>query len=151
MKFTPKSEQELLSMHLIKPGIYPFSVIGAEDAISARSGKEMIKLTMTVWDDEQHAHTIRDYLLEAMQMKLLHFMNVTGLKENYEAGTLLSSDCINKSGYVEIDIQDGQKRPEGGNYPAKNSIKDYVVKPTSEAKETVVKSDLEELNDDVPF
>ena len=125
MIVNPKTEEELNTMTLIQPGVYNFQVIDAKDKIS-KKGHEMIELKLTVWDNEGRERIVFDYLLDAMAHKVRHFAECTGLIDKYNLGTIMADDCINKSGKIDLIIQDGQPKPEGGFYPDKNSVKDYV-------------------------
>lgn len=142
MRFTPKSEEELQSMSLLEPGIYQFQVSAATNEMS-KSGNEMIKLVLSIWDKEGHVHFIFDYLLEAMGHKLRHFCESTGLIDKYDHGEIDVTDCINRQGYVELSIQEGKLKDNGDRYPNRNSVKDYVKKSKMESAN--------DLDDDVPF
>lgn len=125
MRFNPKSENEIQSAGLIEEGIYNFQITLATDEVSSK-GNEMIKLTIKIWDNNDCEKIIFDYLLEAMHYKLRHFAEVTGLIKKYESGELTASDCVGKSGKLNLVIQEGKPKPDGGFYPNKNSVKDYV-------------------------
>lgn len=144
MKFAPKTEEELEVQSLLEPGIYQFQVLDATNEMS-KKGNEMIKLSLQLWDKDACCHWIFDYLLEAMSFKLRHFCSVTGLMTKYEKGQLDASDCIGKTGCVEISIKEGNSKPDGTKYPSQNSVKDYVLN-TSYAV-----SSNDSVDDDVPF
>jgi len=148
MRFTPKSESEIQRSNLIDAGVYNFQVIAAKDTVS-KNGNEMIELQLNVWDMNGREHFIYDYLLEAMSFKLRHFAESTGLLGRYEAGELVANDCIGKSGNVEISIQAGRPNPNGGTYPDKNSVKDYIVK--SESDKPICIDDIPFNDDSIPF
>lgn len=148
MKFQPKSEQELQAMNLIDPGTYQFEVVTATDKIS-KKGNEMIEVQLKIWDINGHEHIVYDYLLESMAYKLKHFADVCGLGDKYLAGELGSLDCVGRGGKVELIIQDGQPKPDGGLYPAKNAVKDYVLKGSGNTKPAVIDEPF--VDDDLPF
>ncbi len=133
MRFTPKTEEEIQSMNLIDPGIYQYEVAAAKEKMS-KSGNEMIELSLRIWDKNGQEKMVFDYLLEAMQFKLLHFTETTGLAENYKAGNLRADDCVGRAGNVEIIVQKGQVNPMGGMYPDKNAVKDYLENKILSAK-----------------
>lgn len=120
MRVTPRSEQELQESLVIPKGIYAFEVASAEDAVS-KSGNEMIKLQLRIWDAQGKVHFIYDYLLDSLAFKLRHFAEYTGLIEKYNMGGINAEDCLYKSGSVELMIQEAKD-----NYPMKNAVKDYV-------------------------
>ena len=153
MRFAKKTEQELQIMNLIDKGQYQYTVLAAEDAVS-KSGKDMIKLQLKVWDADGREHLIYDYLLEAMPQKLKHFADTCGLADKYELGEINADDCKHKSGYLELIIQEDKS----GQYGPRNSVKDYIkrsnvtefAKPGKETvKENGKEADL--FNDDIPF
>lgn len=147
MRFTPKSENEIQMMNLMDAGTYSFFVISSKDEIS-KNNNEQIKLKLKVWDVNGSEHIIYDYLLEAMAYKLRHFCEITDLIDKYNNGAINAIDCEHKTGKVEIIIQAGQNRPDGGKYADKNSVKDYVK---SIGKIETAKTQEEFFNDDVPF
>ena len=149
MRFKPKTTEELDSMNLMKPGIYSFRVANATEQIS-KSGNEMIKLTIEVYDDFGTTFTIFDYLLEAMAHKLNHFCESVGLYSKYQAGEMTSVDCIGKCGYVEIANQKGGENPTGGTYPDKNAVKDYVLKKPVKSGELPLGREVP-FDDQIPF
>jgi len=145
MKFKPKTEQELKEINLISPGFYQFEVISSEDKLSQKNS-EMIKLKIKIWDSSNCERIIDDYLIDALAFKVRHFCETTGLLEKYESGELLASDCMYKSGKLELINQKGRENPKGGMYADSNSVKDYIFE-TEEAK-----ADFKKLIDsDVPF
>lgn len=146
MKFAPKTEEELEVMSLLEPGIYQFEVTQSADEKS-KSGNDMIKLGLTVWGKDGSPHFVYDYLLEAMAHKIRHFCSNSGLMVKYESGELCAMDCLNKQGFIEVVIQEGKINPQGGKYPNRNSVKDYVKGDYSALKAT----NSDSVEDDVPF
>lgn len=144
MKFAPKSENEIKSMLLMQPGQYKYTVASATNAIS-KSGNEMIKLVLSIWDEMGLEHHIYDYLLEQMPMKLRHFCESSGLIDRYELGALDAENCVGKSGMLEIEIQQGTQKADGGMYPDKNAVKDYLcVAKSNQFDESM-------FDDNIPF
>lgn len=144
MRVTPRSEQELQESLVIPKGIYKFEVASAEEAVS-KSGNEMIKLQLRVWDKEGKIHIIYDYLLDSLAFKLRHFAEYTGLIDKYNMGGINAEDCLYKSGSVELMIQEAKD-----NYPMKNAVKDYV-KMEKSAKVVAPKEEPFDDLDDLPF
>lgn len=142
MRFAPKSEQELQVMSLLEPGLYKFQVSSATDETS-KSGRDMIKLVLSVWDKDGNQHNIFDYLLDAMAYKLRHFCEATGLIAKYDHGEILAADCLNRSGYMHLEIKEGEQKQDGLRYPSRNSVKDYVKHSEGKGSEM--------LDDDIPF
>lgn len=121
MNFPAKTEKQLKEELLIPAGTYPFEVMSAEDK-NSRAGNEMIELELRVFMPDGRSRQLKDWLMEKMAFKLFHFCAYTGLAVKYEQGTLHSEDCIGKTGYAVIEIQVDKK----GEYPDRNSVKDYV-------------------------
>lgn len=147
MQVNYMTEEEYTETLLLSDGDYDFEVVEATDEVS-KKGNEMIRVKLKVFTDDGGFRFIDDYLMEAMYFKLIHFCQATGLEETLKSGALVASDCEGKCAKVTI------KTDPAGEYPAKNSVKDYV-KPESygKATETVATGALSsnELNDSIPF
>jgi hypothetical protein len=141
MRFNPMSEQEVLN--LLNPGEYDFLVKNAEDTRS-KSGNEMIKLTLCIWDNQNREHTVFDYLLEAMMYKVKHFADSVGLESEYVSGAFAAHHCMNKTGRCKIIIDDATD----SNFPPKNAVKDYIK---SVAKPIVSNPKNDSVDSDIPF
>jgi hypothetical protein len=149
MKFKPLSESEVLN--LLQPGEYDFVVEMAEDKIS-KSGNEMIKLQLSIWDNMNIKHTVFDYLLEQIMYKVKHFSDSVGLTEEYKNGGFTAINCLNLSGRCKIIIDEN---PDS-NYPPKNAVKDYIFsKSPIKLKSDITLNKNEQidksLDDDLPF
>lgn len=151
MRFEPKSNEELEVMDLIPEGIYNAQVLQAQDKLS-KNGNEMVQVVLQIWDSEGRPRPVYDYLLPQMAKKLKHFAVAADLLERYEQGSILAEHCIGKCLNVEIIIQQGKQRPDGsGDYPAKNSVKDYQVKNDSVSQPVKAASESDFIEDDIPF
>jgi hypothetical protein len=146
MNFTPRTEQELKEINLLPDGKYHYEVIDAMDDVSKKSGNEMIKLILRIYDKQDKAHTVYDYLLSAMEFKLLHFCEANDLQSKYQSGSLTAEDCISKKGIVEIYMQEAS-----GSYGPKNSVRDYIVNADVLVESSVNQTKDEFFSDDVPF
>lgn len=138
LEFQPKSEEELKKTILLPEGEYDFDTVGADEAVSKSSGKEMIKLTLKVYAPDGNTTLVYDYLLAALEYKIKHFCDTAGLQTEYQLGILTADMCLNKSGKVKLVIQ----KDKTGQYEDKNVVKDYVGVGVNAA-------DL--ANQDVPF
>lgn len=127
MKFAPKTEDQINNEGLLRAGIYPFEIIEASDQQS-KSGNDMIKLAIKVWDSEGSEHYVYDYLLESMAYKLRHAAEACSLLDKYESGELLASDFVNKTGSLKIAI----KKDKMGQYPDSNQVNDYIFNRESQ-------------------
>jgi hypothetical protein len=147
MRFTPKSEKEINEEKLLPEGDYPFEISGAENATS-KKGNPMIKITVRVYKPNGQFILVTDYLMEAMLYKLLHCCQACGLEDQYNKGALDPEMFIGKTGMLKLKID-----PES-DYPAKNSIKDYIkdaakVVLPKDGLTKVLDNDLE--SDSIPF
>lgn len=146
MKFTPKTDEQIKEeseFALLPEGYYDFIVVKAEDGFSKSSGNPMITLTLKVWDKDGKEHTVWDYLLESMSVKLKSFCDATGISDRYLAGEVNQYDCEGKSGKVWLKVD-----PAKNGYAAKNTVKSYLadvdkIKKTAEASG--------EFDDKIPF
>lgn len=149
MKFEPKTEQEV--SNLLPAGIYDAEINTAEDTTS-KSGNEMIKVDLAVFDEKAGKYFIFDYLMEAMAFKLRHAAESCGLLAKYNKGELSADDFIGKTCKVKVKIDDkvASNKKNNTDYLPSNVVADYVVtdKPV---KKTTKKETEEELSDSVPF
>jgi len=161
MRVTPRTQEEIDLENLIPAGVYDFEVVKAEDKIS-KKGKEqgltepnMIELNLKVFHGDTYSF-VRDWIMEAMPGKLLHFVNETGLADKYGDGEFVAADCLGKCGKVKIVVEEPK-----GNFEAKNSVKDYGEKKKADASakgplmnagpKTAVEDDDGENDQSIPF
>lgn len=125
MHFTPKTKEELQNEAAIRAmfpaGRYAFEVHESSDGKGKESGKEYVKLRLTVFVGDEE-RTVYDYLTEAMPEKMHSFCEATGLMAEYTAGDLSAEDCAGKQGFVYI----AQQKAKNG-YPAKNVAREYFA------------------------
>jgi hypothetical protein len=159
MKVTPKTEEDLAkeglgARELLRDGVYDFEVAEATEETSSKTGADMIKLKLTVFDSKGFPRTVFDYLMEgAMAYKMLHFAESTGLTRQYNSGELSAFDCENKTGRLKIG-----KEPARGEYRAKNNVVDYeppatrplAAKPAA-APAARAKAPVDDIDDQIPF
>lgn len=154
MRFTPQTKEELDSMNLMKAGVYSFRVANAQEQTS-KSGNDMLKLTLEVFNDLGGTHSVFDYLLQAMPQKLYAFCYAVNLTAQYGAGMLTAQDCIGKCAYVDIVVKKGNDNPQGGTYPDRNEVKTYMsMAPATKAKPNVATPGYDPnkpFDDDLPF
>ena len=146
MRFKPMTEEEIQYATLLPEGKYKFHVVNSKDETSKNTGDDMIKLELAVTDKDGTDRKVFDYLLESMLYKMKHFCDATGLQNEYNEGVLNSGHCFGKSGLCHVIIQ----KDKTGQYPAKNTIKDYISE--SDRKEKIEKAGADEFkDDDLPF
>lgn len=147
MKFTPKTEEEVLAKQLCPEGKYPFTVLESSEVVCKSEknlGKPMIKLKLNVHADDGFDYHVYDYIADwFMEFKLRHFAFSVGQGLKYESGILDANSNAFQGfgGWCDVGIQ----KSKNGQGP-KNVIQDYVVK--SESLEPKPKPEPE---DDVPF
>lgn len=144
----PKSAEQIKAesnFPVWKPGVYDFEIRAAEDTVS-KSGNDMVKLTVDIFNEEGRKQTIFDYLLESVPYKLRHCVDVCGLGKQYDSGFLDAVEFEGKTGRCKLNIQ----KDKTGQYPDKNGIADYVVE---EAPQPVKfrPREMADLDDDIPF
>ena len=144
LEFQPKTEKEVSEAMLAPAGDYDFEVLKAEDATS-KTGNPMITVTIGLYRDGSVKNRVTDYLLPAMEAKLRHFCDTTGLLARYEAGTLEAADCEGRAGQVRIVVD-----PAKDKYQAKNSVKDYICRPAKPMSAPGRKTGFNE-GEDAPF
>ncbi len=141
-----KTKEQLLEESLLPAGEYSFQISAAEPAVS-KSGNDMIVLTVRVFKPDGNFILITDYLLEAMQFKLVHACEACGLYDKYLTGEIHPGDFIGKTGVLKLGVQ------KSDDYPDRNTIKDYVA----EKKADILKDALSNLidgdddSDEIPF
>lgn len=145
LSFQPKTEAQLAEANLIPDkSECDFEVLQAWDKVS-KAGSPMIHVKLNVYREDGTGKFIDDYLLGAMEAKLRHFCDTTGLLPQYQAGSLCAADCVGRAGKVRVGIE----KDETGQYPPKNKIKDYVVRKAKPL--TSAPPPKPETDDDVPF
>lgn len=149
----PLSDKQLKDGDLIPKGEYDFSVQDAIDTYS-QAGNEMIKLKIRVWMPDGRERTVFDYLLEALEYKLGHFCEATGLVDRYKSGLLEALDCIGKSGRLKIAIQSDKS----GQYGDRSVVVDYIPSDEEEASraksslpKTAIDPNFDDSLDKIPF
>lgn len=157
MRFTPKSREEIeaeekarRNARLLPPGEYDAEVMLAKHH-TGKSGSESIKLTWRVFNTDDTTVLIDDYLTAAIDYKLRHFVDATGLADRYETGELEPEDCIGVSCRVKTRIEKSEQ------YGDKAAIRDYVVPKEAPAPATrkprpaAPVDAAEPSDDDIPF
>jgi hypothetical protein len=139
----PLNEKQLAEGDLIPKGIYDFSIINAEEVLS-KSGNEMIKLQVRIYMPDGRERILFDYLLEALEFKVGHFAEATGLLDTYQSGSLNAHECIGKSGKCKIIIQ----ADKTNQYPDKSVIADYIPTDDVQRAKTEAKINIAKQNDD---
>ena len=142
------TDQEIAAQDLVPAGQYQFEVLEASEQIS-KTGNPMIKLKLKIWTNDGKERVIFDYILAAFARKLKHFCIATHQQDKYDQGNLQASDCIFKMGKLDLGIEVGKPNPNGGLYPDKNTVLDYVIE-TAAAPQANAAQEVP-FNDDVPF
>lgn len=155
--FPPMTEDELQALNMVDDGIYDFEVVKATQKTS-KSGNQMIELQLLVWDKSGKAHTVFDYLVSITSMvyKIKHFCDTVGLDKEYLAGNFDVMQCDGRRGKAHIIVQAGQPNSNGGMYPDKNAVRDYVMTDAGAVKVDLSGSKSPEpkdqlSDDDIPF
>lgn len=152
LQFPPKSENDLID--LLEVGEGDFTVVEAAEKLSKSNGTPMIELKLKVWDSKGQEGIIFDYLMltdsNFSLRKIRHFCYSCGLEKVYEQGTLSASNCLDRSGKLKIEFQQGKN-----GYSDKNVVKDYITDNTGEPKKINPKlatgAQEEKFDDEIPF
>ena len=127
MQFQPKSENDCKGkFNPIPKGEYDFEVLEASDETS-KSGNDMIKINLAIWQGDKVLCRVFDYLLPAMEAKLRHACDACGLLDRYQSGNLQASDFMGRTGKVKIRIKKATSE-----YAEKNEVEDYICRPAKE-------------------
>lgn len=148
--FNPMTEEELNSASMIEEGFYDFEVVKSTRKTS-KSGNPMAELNINVWDKEGKQHLIFDYLVFSTVplniKKVKHFCDAVGLQDQYKQGQI-PEELERYCGKVLIGIQEEKPNPNGGCWPKKNIVVDYLKSDKESSKKPIESN---ELNDDIPF
>src|ERR1700743_397792 len=101
MKFTPKTDDQIVEDSLWPEGEYDFEVAYAEDKVS-KNDNEMIALKIFVYNGAAESRSVFDYFLESMAFKLRHPAYACGLGQEYEGGSLTAENFSGKSGKLYL-------------------------------------------------
>jgi hypothetical protein len=123
MNFKAKTEDQIREEMLLPEGEYGFEVISSQDKIS-KNGNAMIAVELGVFNKDGGMRKVKDYLLASFAFKLRHFCDCVGLLPQYQSGSLCAEDCQGRTGTCKVVVKAAE-----GNYPPKNEIKDYVIRP----------------------
>lgn len=138
-------------LNLLPAADYDFLVKNAEDTVSQKTGKPMIKLTLAIWDNHNKERTVYDYLMPSMMYKVKHFADSIGIEDLYAAGGYEANDCINKSGRCKIVVD----MKEDSQFPPSNVVKDYIKRSEGQKNNASAPSAPEAghpaFSDDIPF
>lgn len=149
--FTPLTDEELDSktFSLLEEGDYSFEVSKAVKKTS-KAGNAMAELQLKIWDKYGKINYVFDYLIFSNVplniKKVKHFCESTGIEDCYKKGSIpeeLQSLC----GKVKIGIGKGNEKPDGGFYPDKNIVIDYL----KDKSIVNVKNAEDNFDDELPF
>lgn len=124
MKHEALNEEEIAKSGLMQEGIYDFTIIEATEAQS-KSGNDMFKLKLHVFDTDGAAKIIFDWILPSFPKKFKHIHDACGLLDVYARGDTKPNDLIDKSGKLQL----GVGKPYIGNdgfEKVNNTVLDYV-------------------------
>ena len=101
------------------PGVYDFSIICAEEKLSASKGNPMIEVTIEITKNG-HKRIVRDYLLAQRKEQFMNAAKACDVLDKYRAGSLGADDLIGKCGTLRL----GTRRDK--NFPTKNIVLEYI-------------------------
>lgn len=149
MRFQPKTTEEIETekrdfavQSLLPKGWYDFEVMEAQEAVSKKSGRDMIKLKLRAFNPNGGEKHVYDYLIETAPTHLFDFCESVGLEQEYHSGTLTAAACVGRAAKVQVAIDDRDK-----NYDPKNVAKNYA---NPRARSTPAKTEPDD-DDQIPF
>jgi putative IMPACT (imprinted ancient) family translation regulator len=123
---------------LVPTGDYNFKITKSEET-NSKAGKPMLKLTLSVWDNNNHKATLYWYCLLDSGF-LRQISQACNVLEKYEQGKLEAHDFENKEGTCLVEIE------ENALYEKSNKIKTFYI--TKEEKKPEEDSN---FDNDIPF
>lgn len=142
--FSPMTEEELNVSELLENGEYEFEVVKSTRKVS-KAGNPMAELQIKIWDKQGGEHFIFDYLVFSTVnlniKKIKHFCDAVGLEKQYLQGQI-PEDLARYVGKLDLGTQEQQVNPNGGFYPKKNIVIDYIERPKDGASDSFIDSDL---------
>lgn len=154
MKFNPMTIDEIKQLtnpnFLLREGIGRFEVTAAEEVTSKKSGNPMIKLELSVEDQDGKIGKIFDYIFysDKAKWKLVSFCVAASMEARLEAGTLTALHCNLKTGYLLIVHEKDDKGEK------RNKVKRYLMPEDAQRiiKEYNVPAQNKDFpDDDLPF
>lgn len=131
MKVTPISDATARKQ--ANPFVWPkgpvdFEVLSAIGKDS-KAGNAMSELKLRVTNTEGKTKLLDDWLVasDATAYKVRHFADATGMLAQYEKGELDERDMVGRTGQLMLGIKRGEPDGQGGTYPDKNKVLDYVA------------------------
>jgi len=149
--FNPLTDEDIReyeTRNLLKAGEYPF-VVTHIDMATSKTGNAMLVVTLSIADEMGKLYIIKDYLTDKMRFKLKHFCETLGFAEEYRTGNLPLNAVIGKTGSVNLIVEKGAAKPEGGFYRDRNAVKDYI-KPVA-VKNIQLMQNAAPFNDEINF
>lgn len=151
-----EEEANKLRYSILKDGEYNAVIDKAELKISS-NGNAMFEMTLSVYDENKRANTVKDYLVFSPKMtwKVIHCCSSAGVLEQFEAKRLVPQLLVGRNVRVAVGLQVGNLisdeklngKPKGSLYPDKNIITDYLPRLGAQSKTNAA----EPFNDDLPF
>lgn len=129
MQFTPINEDEYAHRGLWPRGWYAATIpTGEEDVIEgiSKNGNPFFKVNIHVFNETGSFRNVATYIMAGgkAQWQLRAAAEAFGVLENYKSGTLDAEDLRGRSGFVKIDIEEGDER-----YGPKNVVRNYSAAP----------------------
>ena len=164
MRYTPYTEAEIQSLHVMEAGIYPFQVIEVittdknNNPLQDKNGNDMAKLKLLVWDKSDKERSLYTFITgdDNFAYKLRHFAKSIGMVEDYEDGTFNIHRAIGKSGLADIVIKKGTMKTDGSGemWADRNDVKDFVLNQSTQPVQQSAPTQQDvppHLDDDIPF
>ena len=119
MKFNLEDLNDLLI-----EGIWNWKVIEAGETIAKSNGKPQFELKCKVADKNGKTAEVKTWV---PLWKLEEFCHSGGLDAEFEKKEVTARDCLKAEGKCIGKTKEGDVAPDGGKYPAKNMIVNFIV------------------------
>jgi hypothetical protein len=162
MRYTPYSEAEIQSMHVMDEGTYHFEVMDVittdkmNNPLTDKNGNDMAKLKLMVWDKNDKERIIYTFISgdSNFAYKLRHFAKSIGMINDYEQGIFNINRAVGKSGVAEVVIKKGNLKQDGSGelWPDRNDVKDFVLIDSNNHKSPHLDVKQDDIGDEeIPF
>lgn len=146
MKHKPQTDEEIAKSGLMEEGVYDFTIIDATECTS-KSGNDMFKLKLHVYDVGGEARIVFDWILPSFAKKYKHIHDACSLLDLYQSGETKSDNLIGKSGKLML----GMGKPytdNNGIERVNNTVVDYVKRGNMVQAAAMPQA---VLDDEIPF
>lgn len=147
MKFTPKSEKELMEEKLLPEKVEcDYEIIKSVWGAAKSSGNNQFALTLKSWAPSGQQGLVNLYIPEDNLWMLRRLCYSARRSDLYERGEIADHELLGLCG----KYKNGIKKDKNGQYPDQNCVLDFII--PKDGEKPVINSNADpEFNDEVPF